>query len=264
MKAFPAVLALTALALTGCSGDGNISLPTSLPSSFPSLSATPQPSPTDGPTESGDPGTPTPTATETTAETPTVTATATATATETVTAEPTPTATPPSSDATEPVATETDGPPAWVWLLLLLLAIGLIGVIVWAARRSSRRKTWDAQMGSARTEADWALQSLLPAMLAAPSAVEFQQAWTGGRDRFLAVDRSLFELTETAPDDARRTNAGDLKTGFDGLRQALDAEAALSAAGGSPDDLRAARAGVERARSTLANAATATPGPKHA
>lgn len=149
-------------------------------------------------------------------------------------------------------------------MLLVLLAVGLIGLIVWAARRSSRRKTWDARMGEARTEAEWALQSLLPAMLSAPSAVQFQQAWTGGRDRFLAVDRSLFELAETAPDDARSTNAADLKGAFDGLRQALDAEAALSAAGGSPDDLRAARAGVEQARATLANAATASPGPKHA
>jgi hypothetical protein len=162
------------------------------------------------------------------------------------------------------VSTETDGLPTWAWLLLILLAVGLVGVVVAALRRNNRRKAWDVRMNDARTEADWAVQSLLPSMLAAPSAVQFQQAWAGGRERFLAVDRSLFELGEDAPDDARRSNALDLKSAFDGLRQALDAESALAATGGSPEDLRAARADVEQARSALARAAAGASGPRHA
>jgi hypothetical protein len=71
----------------------------------------------------------------------------------------------PTTQATTSTASDTEGTPAWVWVLLAILAAGLIALIVVLARRGKgtasveeRRRHLDAAVAS-WTAQGWAIQS---------------------------------------------------------------------------------------------------------
>lgn len=127
------------------------------------------------------------------------------------------------------------------------MAAGLaaLGVILW--RRHSAAASWNAELAKSTTELDWVDAELLPALLGAPTSAEFVRTWTDGRSRLVATDQQLFGLSRSAPDENRTQVVSQLRTTIAGLIAAVDAEAGLTSS--DPDELRAIRAGVEKARS---------------
>ena len=72
----------------------------------------------------------------------------------------------PTTQTTTSTASDTEGTPAWVWVLLAILAVGLVALIVLLARRGGggtasveeRRRHLDAAVAS-WTAQGWAIES---------------------------------------------------------------------------------------------------------
>jgi hypothetical protein len=170
------------------------------------------------------------------------------------------TPTPSPSDGAPPPSSTPISP--WWWLLLVAIVAGLVAGAVLLWRRRGRRKTWSDELARVTTELRWADDQLIPGMLTAPTAAEFARAWNDGRPRLVAADQQLYGLAQRAPEETGAATVAELRSAIAGLTAAVDAEAGLSSA--DPEELRAARAGVERARSAFAaalDAAEGTPRP---
>ena len=231
---------VAALALTGCGGDGSVSLPTvsaSLPSisvTLPSLTRSPSAEPeptesTEAPTEEAS-ETPTeepstPTEEPTTAE-PTRTAVVTRTVTPTEPATPTPEPSPTPSatvSALEPTDEAADtGIPSWVWWLLAAAALAALvaGVLV---PRSRRRAAWTADLTAAEAEAGWFARELLPQLQRTSTSDALAGGWQVAAGRVTSLEDRLTGLESSAPDDTQASRPRQLR-----------------------DAVRAARSGVER------------------
>jgi hypothetical protein len=166
-----------------------------------------------------------------------------------------PTPAPPATGAESSSSTSIS---PWWWLLVAAIVIGLAvgGTLLWRRRRA--RKTWADELGRVTTELRWGNDQLIPTMLAAPTAGEFAQAWTGGRLRLVAADQQLYALARRAPDETRAASIRGLRTAIASLMAAIDAEAGLGST--DADALRVARADVERARAAFSAALDAAEG----
>ncbi|WP_062076392.1 hypothetical protein [Demequina globuliformis] len=225
------VAGLLATGVTACGNLPDID-PSNLPTSLPSLSRGPDPSETPAPE---------PTATEEPA--PVVTATQTAQpepeATQSSAPEPTPTTT-----GEGETAADADSVLWWPWALA---AVVLLITIIAVARRGGARSAWDRRLASARGEFAWFEDSLVPQIVAQPSAQQALSLWQSGRPRMLGLDQELHALTSDAPTDARQDAAGQGLQALRTLTAAVDADAGGSTEI-SADDLRAHRAAVDAAR----------------
>jgi LPXTG-motif cell wall-anchored protein len=163
----------------------------------------------------------------------------------------------PAAGTPAPAATSTSISPWW-WLLVAAIVVALLvgGVLLWRRRR--RRTTWSDEMGRVTTELRWADEQLIPSMLAAHTVAEFARTWSSGRPRLVAADQELYGLARRAPDEARAASIAELREAIAGVMSSVDAEAALTSM--APDELRAARADVERARSRFSAALDAAEG----
>ena len=137
-------------------------------------------------------------------------------------------------------------------MLLAAVVVALVvgGVLLWRRRRA--RRSWAGEVDRVTTELRWANDQLVPSLLTAPTAGVYAQAWSDGRPRLVAADQELYGLARRAPDETRAASVAGLRPAIAGLIAAIDAEASLETT--DPDERRAARAGVERARSEFAAA----------
>lgn len=154
----------------------------------------------------------------------------------------------PTAEATsEAPAEEGEGTPAWVWWLVGLLALALVagGVVLWRLRQV--RVEWDRRLGEARSEFAWFEGSIVPQILAKPTAGEASALWRAAQPRVLAADKDLYGLGENAPTPERAESARD---GFDALRKLVAAveDETSTMSGMDADALRARRAALDSAR----------------
>ena len=203
--------------------------PSRLPDiSIPSLpSGEPEPQPTETVTE--DPG-PSPTETVTEAPEPEKTSEPEP--------SPTPTATADAAEASE------EGVTWWPWLLL---AIPLLGLLIWWWVVAAKRRAWNRRLEAAATELSWFEDSLVPQILGKTSGAEAASTWQAAKPRIIDLDRRLHELEEDAPSDARSARAAHGLAATRGLVAAIDEETSTQP-GVDADQLRARRAAVDAAR----------------
>lgn len=227
---------LLAVLLVGACSGGSAELP-SLPTSVPPITLPTLPTRTE-----------TVTATTTNVETETQTQTQTRTETETRTATPAPTTAP----ATAPASSGTTWWP-WLVLVVLLALAGLIWYLVVRHKRQQVIDAWDARLASARLDARWVEESLVPQVLSRPTAVEAGAVWSGAQPRVLAIDEELHALATDSPDQERSADAAGLRQRYDRLVNAVgaDATAGSDPVASSPDAFRARRAAIDTARRDL-------------
>jgi len=170
---------------------------------------------------------------------------------ETVTeeAEPAPAETVTEAAEPSPTAEADDADPEdpFVWWPWVLAAVVLVTVVIVWARWLAKRRAWDRRLAAAKAELAWVEDSLVPQVLAKPTAAEAAAQWQSARPRLLDLDRELHELGETAPSDDRRDDADKGLEALRGLAEAVDAEASTQAST-TADALRARRAEVDAAR----------------
>lgn len=165
--------------------------------------------------------------------------------TETVTEEPEPEPEPSATAAPEPEPDEDAEPFVW-WPWAVAAAVLLIILIIWA-RWAGKRRAWDRRLEAAGSELSWIEDSLIPQILAKPSAAEASQLWQAAQQRVLDLDRRLHDLSESAPNDRREATAERGLQVLGDLTAAVDAETSTQA-GTDADQLRARRAAIDAAR----------------
>ena len=187
--------------------------PTGLPTRSDS-SAEPEPEPS-GSAETSEPVSQIPT--ETPSEAPTPSATAEASPT-----------TPPEA-ADDETAEDSDGVPAGVWWLLAALVAGL-AIVVPLVLRSRRRKTWLADLATAKGEAAWLTRELLPELRRSVSREQVAGGWAVSSARVRALEDRLTALEATSPDEPAGAQPRALR---DAVRAARVRVEALVAPGSS-------------------------------
>ena len=195
-------LVLAGLLLVSCGdgGDGG-------PSVDPTRTATELPSPTRSPTRADSPTEPETSAPSTRIPRPTRT-----------TPTRSPTSSPTADDsATEPPQTEGDQPvedadqtPAWVWLLLAALVVGLVAGIP-LLLRSRRRQAWRSDLAAAEREVAWMARELVPELRRTGSREQLAGGWAVSSPRVRTLEDRLTALEATARDDAGRERARALR-----------------------------------------------------
>jgi hypothetical protein len=214
------------LVLTGCSGDGGISLPTELPSGLPTtLPSLPSPTltlptlpsrPTDGPEETApEETTPEETAPE---------------ETETATAAPPAEDDPAEGDPVEDDPAE-DGS-GWVWPVLALLLIAAVtAMALTLLRRRRQRAEWTSAVEESLVDAVWLRDSIVPTLLA-QSPQGRAGVWGVARGRALGLEQRLRGLLAEPPDADSGRDVAALHGAVDSLRHSLDHAATMPDFGG--------------------------------
>ncbi len=179
--AMAAAIAVLALLLMSCGGDGSVTLPS--------------------PTGSDTAGLPSRTVS---LEGPTRSASRSASVPEVTSGSAGPTSS--SSPVEEPQTTSsTDGSsvPSWAWWLLA--GLGLLGAALATILvvRGRRRQAWDADLQEAEQEARWFAQELLPGLEQAGSADEVAGGWRVAAGRVTLIEDRLTGMSSAAPDEAR-------------------------------------------------------------
>jgi hypothetical protein len=244
------------LLLGGCgTGDGDIS---ATRTSTERSGTRPAPSDTESPSETTTPPT---RPTRTSAETPTSTRPPTTTRPPASTQPPTSiepptsaaalpaTSTSTPSAAAEPAAGEAAGLGALGWILLAVLAAGVIGgLMIWRARR---RSAWDAEAAALEADTRGTTSTRLPSVLTAETAGQRALSWPALRATLMDLIRRWDLLAGRAPDDSRRNRAGQIRGLLQELLAGLDAENEALATGRDWRLLRPRVDEVERALSAL-------------
>ena len=101
------------------------------------------------------------------------------------------------------------------WLLALLVVAAAVAIPLLV--RSSRTRSWRADLAGAEHEVEWFAQVLLPELQQASSAAEVRGGWNIGEVRVVAVEDRLTALAAAARDDTGRARAVELR---DAVRQA--------------------------------------------
>ena len=158
---------------------------------------------------------------------------------------PSPSASASPSDAPQQADADT-GVATWVWWVLVgvLLAAALAALLVPRARR---RRAWRADLAAAEGEAAWFARELLPQLQQAGSADEVAGGWRVASGRVTAVEDQLTRLEPTAPDEAGRGRARELRdavrvarSGVEGLVASRDPAAVAHELGALAIELAAA------------------------
>ncbi len=188
---------------------------------------------------------------------PELTASAAPQPTETVTEDPGPQPTQTVTESPEPVPSATDdggliediaaGIEPWMWWVIGLAALAILTLLIVWGRARAVRSAWDRRLRHARAELSWFEDSLVPQILAKPTAAEAAALWEAATPRVLETDSALHALSEDFPSKARGASAA---RGLQALRvlAAAVAEETSTQAGTDADALRARRAQLDAAR----------------
>ena len=191
-----------------------------------------------------DAATSTPTEPATTAERTTSPPTEPPTSAERTTSSPTEPAT---SAAGTPAAAESQGLGALGWVLLILLAAGLVaGWLIW---RSRRKSAWDTQAEALEADTRAITSIQLPAVLTAETAGQRALSWPPLRAAVVDLTRRWDLQAGQAPDDQRQARSARVRSLLQELLAAVDAENQALAA---DRDWRLLRPRVDQARQALA------------
>lgn len=98
----------------------------------------------------------------------------------------------------------------------LLVAVA-VAIPLWVRARKHHR--WRADLAGAEREVEWFLRVLIPELQQAGSPAVVRGGWGVGEARVVAVEDRLTELAASAPDDAGRARAVELR---DAVRQARE------------------------------------------
>jgi hypothetical protein len=145
-----------------------------------------------------------------------------------------------------PAAAESEGLGALGWTLLLLLVVALAGG--WLLWRSRRRSAWDDESAAVERDTRTATGSQLPPVLTAEDAGQRALSWPPLRAELVELMRRWGLLAERAPDDQRRSRAGQVRSLLQELVAAVDAENQALATG---RDWRLLRPRVDQAERAL-------------
>ena len=157
-----------------------------------------------------------------------------------------PTTPPATSAADTPAAAESQGLGALGWTLLILLVVALTGG--WLIWRSRKRSAWDAQAAALEADIGTATGTQLPPVLTAEDAGERALSWPPLRAALADLMGRWDLLAERAPDDQRRSRAGQVRSLLQELLAAVDAENQALATG---RDWRLLRPRVDQAERAL-------------
>jgi hypothetical protein len=129
------------------------------------------------------------------------------------------------------IAPDTGSSTSWLpWVLAGLGALILVGLIVLFARSASRRDRAVAAWRSRRLNAYAEGAALHDAVLSTQSgpmqASEAAARWADIQHRADNFNQRLYQLRETAPDEAGRTQVDELLVSLQALRSALDTQRA--------------------------------------
>jgi hypothetical protein len=97
------------------------------------------------------------------------------------------------------------------------VAVGLLLV-----SRGRRRAAWRSELAAAEGEVAWLARTLIPELRHAASPEQAAGGWVVGSSRTSALDDRLTALEATAPDEAGRTRAHELRTAVRTARGRLD------------------------------------------
>ena len=224
------------LGLSGCGGGGGSDSATR-PSTERSGTG-PGPSGTESPSE---------TTTEATRPPRTTADTATSDRTPTSAERPSSPTTPPATSAAgTPAAAESQGLGALGWTLLILLVVALAAG--WLILRSRKKSAWDAQAAALEADTRTTTGTQLPSVLTAETAGERALSWPPLRAALADLMGRWDLLAERAPDDQRRSRAGQVRSLLQELVAGVDAENQALATG---RDWRLLRPRVDQAERAL-------------
>jgi hypothetical protein len=98
-----------------------------------------------------------------------------------------------------------------------LVVVGASGLLLAAAvatpllLRAHRRRVWRADFATAEQEVAWFARVLVPELGQSGSLDQVEGGWTVGANRITAVEDRLTALEASAPNDATRTETGNLR-----------------------------------------------------
>ena len=173
---------------------------------------------------------------------------------------PTPEATTP--EATTPEPAPTSSPAAggtvapWVWVLIGLAVLALIGVVIWLARASGQRSAasagWQSRLvdayakGSALSDAVSVAEA--PGALAAPDAAA---RWADIQRRMDDLAQTFYALQEAAPNDEQRARVADALGWLQAVRATMTAERGPEGVNYPPERVRSRLASFNAALRAL-------------
>ena len=194
-----AAMAMLALLLVSCGGDGSVTLPS--------------------PTGSGTAGLPSRTAS---LEGPTRSASRSEPAAG-ATSEPTSTASTSSSSEETPTASSTDGSsaPSWAWWLLAGLGLLAAVLALILVPRARRRNTWDTA-GRSGARGTVARTRAHAGAATGDSTAEVAGGWRVAAGRVVVLEDRLTGLSSAAPDEERARRARDLRDAVRDARHGMD------------------------------------------
>ena len=169
-----------------------------------------------------------------------------ATTAEATTPEPAPTSSPAASGTVEP----------WVWVLIGLAVLALIGVVIWLARASGKSSAaaagWQSRVvdayakGSALSDAIQVAEA--PGALAAPDAAA---RWADIQRRMDDLAQTFYGLQEAAPNDEQRARVADALGWLQAVRATMTAERGPEGVNYPPERVRSRLASFEAALRAL-------------
>ena len=126
------------------------------------------------------------------------------------------------------------------WLVGALLVAAAVGIPLWV--RARKHRAWRTDLAEAEQEVEWFLRVLIPELQQAGSPAEVRGGWGVGEARVAAVEDRLTALAASAPEDAGRARAVELRDAVRQARERIRATAALPEGTDVSADLSAAAA----------------------
>ena len=127
--------------------------------------------------------------------------------------------------------------PPWLWGALAGLGILAVVLALTLLPRARRRRTWDADLATARLETRWLAFELIPQLQLATTTDEFTGGWRTAASRVMLLEDQLTGLESGAPDDSRAHHARVLRDAVRLARRTLEGLVGSGEPGGLPREL---------------------------
>jgi hypothetical protein len=130
------------------------------------------------------------------------------------------------------------------------------GALAWFLAAGSKRKAWDERLDVERTQGQWVVTELIPALTNPATPPEMVGPhWATAQPTLDQLEANLAGLVTDAPDDARAAQAKAIATAVTQVRSSAAAHVALvGSAGADPRAVATSAAALQTARSQLAAA----------